>query len=188
MPTMSTRRGLLALAVVAAIAPAALAQQFRMPKVEVHSDPETDFAAFHSYAWKDPVSPAQKPEVNTSIIWYVERGLEQKGLTKVEPSSETEPDLFVRYYAKARSSIQGTPQQAQQILPGSAETLTTTTSFDLGKVRAGTLILELQKPDNTTVWRAGTDISRIDERRIDAEVQRAVRMLLAKDPPKPTKP
>jgi hypothetical protein len=185
---MPTRRDLLVLAAVATIAASALAQQFHLPKVEVHSDPDTDFTAFHSYAWKDPVSPAEKPEVNTSIIWYVERGLEQKGLTKVEPGSETEPDLFVRYYAKGRSSIRGTPQQAQQILPGSAETLTTTTSFDLKKVRAGTLILELQKPDNTTVWRAGTDISRIDEKRIDAEVQRAVRMLLAKYPPKPATP
>jgi hypothetical protein len=42
--------------------------------------------------------------------------------------------------------------------------------------------------DNQTVWRAGTDISRIDERRIDAEVQRAVRMLLARYPPKPAQP
>jgi len=186
---MSTRRELLVLAAAAAIAPAALAQQLRMPKVEVHSDPEADFAEFRSYAWKDPVSPAERPEVNTSIVWYVERGLEGKGLAKVEPESETEPDLFVRYYAKAKSSIQGTPGQSQTLLPGSAETLTTTTSFDLRKVRAGTLILELQRAsDNQTVWRAGTDISRIDERRIDAEVQRAVRMLLARYPPKPAQP
>jgi hypothetical protein len=38
------------------------------------------------------------------------------------------------------------------------------------------------------VWRAGTDISRIDEKRVDAEVQRAVRMLLAKYPPRPAGP
>jgi hypothetical protein len=185
---MPTRRELLVLAGAVTIAPTAFAQALRMPKVEVHSDSETDFTRFHSYAWKDPVSPAERPEVHTSIIWYVERGLEQKGLTKVEPESETEPDVFIRYYAKGRSSVQGTPRQTQRLLPGSAETLTTTTSFDLKKVQAGTLILELQKPDNTTVWRAGTDISRIDEKRIDAEVQRAVRMLLAKYPPKPGKP
>jgi hypothetical protein len=64
-----------------------------------------------------------------------------------------------------------------------------TTSFDLHKVRAGTLILELQRAsDNQAVWRASIDISRIDQKRIDAEVQRAVRMLLAKYPPKPAKP
>ncbi|MCG6921953.1 MAG: DUF4136 domain-containing protein [Acidobacteria bacterium] len=186
---MTTRRELLVLAAAAAIAPVALAQQLRMPKVEVQSDPEADFAEFGSYAWKDPVSPAERPEVNTSIIWYVERGLEEKGLTKVEPESETVPDLFVRYYVKARSSIQGTPSQSREILPGSAETMTTSTSFDLRKVRAGTLILEMQRvSDNQTVWRAGIDISRIDERRIDAEVQRAVRMLLARYPPKPAQP
>jgi hypothetical protein len=187
MPTMPTRRELLVLAAFGTIAPAALAQQFRMPKVEVHADAEVDFSEFQTYGWKDPVSPAEKPEVNMSIIWYVERGLEEKGLTKVESESETVPDLFVRYYAKGKSSIQGTPVQTQDLLPGSPKSMTT--SFDLHKVRAGTLILELQRAsDNRAVWRAGTDISRIDQKRIDAEVQRAVRMLLAKYPPKPARP
>ena len=182
---MPSRRDILALAVLSAVVPVALAQQMRMPKVEVHAAEDVDFAAFKTYGWKDPVSPAQKHEVHTSIIWYTERGLEEKGLTKIPEGSETEPDVFIRYYARAKSSVQGTPQQSQLLLPGSAETLTTSTSFDLKKVRAGTLILELQQAsDNKTVWRAGTDISRIDEKRIDAEVHRAVRMLLAKYPPK----
>ena len=134
-----------------------------------------------------PVAPAERHEVNVSIIWHVERGLEQKGLTKIPDDSETVPDVTVRYYAKGRSSIQGTPVQTQEMLPGSPKSMTT--SFDLGKVRAGTLILEMQRTsDGQAVWRAGTDISRIDEKRIDAEVQRAVRMLLAKYPPKPAKP
>jgi hypothetical protein len=185
---MPTRRELLVLAVLFAIAPAALAQQLRMPKVEVHSDPEAEFAEFRTFGWKDPVSPAERLEVHTSIIWYVERGLEEKGLTKIPDESETVPDLFVRYYAKGRSSIQGSPAQTQDLLPGSPKTMTTTTTFDLQKVRAGTLILELQRArDNQAVWRAGTDISRIDQKRIDAEVQRAVRMLLAKYPPKSEK-
>jgi hypothetical protein len=189
MNAMPTRRGLLVLAAAAVIAPASLAQQLRMPKVEVQSDPEVDFSEFRSYAWRDPLSPVERPEVNTSIIWYVERGLEEKGLTKVEPTSEIVPDLFVRYYAKGKSSVQGTPSQSQQLLPGSAETMTTSTIFDMRKVRSGTLILELQRAsDEQAVWRAATDISRIDERRIDAEVQRAVRMLLARYPPKPAQP
>lgn len=181
---MPSRRDILALAVSSAVVPVALAQQMRMPKVEVHAAEGVDFAAFKTYGWKDPVSPAQKHDVHTSIVWYVDRGLEEKGLTKIEDGDEAVPDLYVRYYAKGKSSIQGTPSQRQQLLPGSPETLTT--SFDLRKVRAGTLILELQQaPDNETVWRAGTDISSIDQKRIDAEVQRAVRLLLAKYPPKP---
>jgi hypothetical protein len=187
MLTMPTRRELLVLAALAAIAPAALAQQIRMPKVDVHADPEVDFSVFQTYGWKDPVSPAEKQQVHTSIIWYTERGLEEKGLTKIPDGSDTVPDVFVRYYAKGRSSIQGTPVQTQDLLPGSPKTMTT--SFDLHKVRAGTLILELQRAsDELAVWRAGTDISRIDQKRIDAEVRRAVQMLLAKYPPKPPTP
>ena len=184
---MPTRRELLVLAALAAIAPTALAQQLRMPKVEVHADPEVDFSVFQTYGWKDPASPAEKQQVHMSIIWYTERGLEEKGLTKIPDESETVPDLFVRYHAKSKSSIQGTPVQTQDLLPGSPKSMTT--SFDLHKVRGGTLILELQRAsDNQAVWRAGTDISRIDQKRIDAEVQRAVQMLLAKYPPKPAKP
>jgi hypothetical protein len=184
---MPTRRELLVLATLATVAAASPAQQFRMPKVEVHSDPEADFSGFRTYGWKSPVAPAEKHEVNISIIWHVERGLEGKGLTKIPDDSETAPDLFVRYYAKGRSSIEGTPVQTQDLLPGSPKTMTT--SFDLQRVRRGTLILELQRAsDNQAVWRAGTDISRIDEKRIDAEVRRAVEMLLAKYPPKPQAP
>ena len=182
---MPSRRDVVALAALCALAPVALAQQMRLPKVEVHAAEDVDFAGFKTYGWKDPVAAAEKHEVHTSIVWYTERGLEEKGLTKIPEGSETEPDIYVRYYAKAKGSVQGTPRQNQQLLPGSAETLSTTTSFDFKKVRAGTLILELQQaPDNKTIWRAGTDISRIDEKRTDAEVHRAVRMLLAKYPPK----
>ena len=184
---MSTRRLLLVLVALAVVAAASPAQQLRMPKVQVHADPEVDFSVFRTFGWKDPVSPAESREVHTSIFWYVDRGLEEKGLTKIPDGSETVPDLFVRYYAKGRRSIQGTPIQTQEILPGSPKSMTT--SFDLHKVRSGTLILELQRAsDEQAVWRAGTDISRIDQKHIDAEVQRAVRMLLAKFPPKPPKP
>lgn len=182
---MPSRREVLALVASCALVPVAFAQQLHLARVEVHAAEDVDFSAIKTYGWKDPVSPAKKEETHTSIVWYTERGLEKKGLTKIRSGSEIEPDVFVRYYAKAKSSVQGTPGQAQQILPGSAETLSTTTSFDLHKVRAGSLILEIQlAPDNKTIWRAGTDISRIDEKRIDAEVHRAVDMLLAKYPPK----
>jgi hypothetical protein len=182
---MPSRRAVLALVASCALVPVALAQELRLPKVEVHAAEDVDFSAIKTYGWKDPVVKAQKPETHTSIVWYTERGLEQKGLTRIPEGSDAEPDVFVRYYAKAKSSVQGTPGQSQQLLPGSAETLSTTTSFDFKKVRDGTLILEMQQAaDNKTIWRAGTDISRIDEKRIDAEVHRAVRMLLAKYPPK----
>jgi len=117
-----------------------------------------------------------------SIIWYVERGLEKAGLKKIQDDDPATPDVFVRYYAKASSSIQGDPSQSQSLLPGGPEGLTT--SFDLRKVREGTLILEIQRAsDNKALWRAGSDF-RIDQKRIDAEVNRAVGLLMSRYPPK----
>ena len=179
---MPSRRELLVLVLVAASAPAVLAQQLTMPRVEVHSDPDVDFATLETYGWKDPISPAKSHDVHMSIIWYVERELEKKGLTKIQDDDAEVPDVFVRYYAKGKSSIQGTPVQSQTLLPGSPDSMTT--SFDLGKVRAGTLILEIQRAsDNKALWRAGSEF-RIDPKRIDAEVSSAVKLLLRKYPPK----
>jgi len=182
---MPSRRELLVLGVCATGVPAALAQQIKMPRVDVHSDPETDFSAIKTYGWKDPVSPAKSHDVHMSIIWYVERELGRKGLTKIRDDDPAVPDVFVRYYAKARSSIQGTPNQSQSMLPGSPESLTT--SFDLKKVRDGTLILEIQRAsDNKALWRAGSEFS-VNQKRIDAEVSEAVKMLMRRYPPPPGK-
>jgi len=179
---MPSRRELLVLGAVATGVPAALAQQLKMPRVDVHADPDTDFTKIKTYGWKDPVSPAKSHDVAISIIWYVERELEKKGLTKIPDDDPATPDVFIRYYAKAKSSVQGTPNQSQSMLPGGPENLTT--SFDLSKVRDGTLILEIQRAsDNKALWRAGSEF-RIDPKRVDAEVSSAVKLLLRKYPPK----
>lgn len=177
---MPSRRELLALGVFAIGVPPALAQQ--MTRTEVHSDPDTDFSAIKSYGWKDAVSPAKKQEVHMSIIWYVERGLEKKGLKKIQDDDPAVPDVFVRYYAKSKSSIEGTPVSSRDMLPGGPENLTT--SFDFHKAAAGTLIVELQRAtDNKAVWRAGATFS-VDSKPADAEVSRAVEILFRKYPPK----
>jgi hypothetical protein len=180
---MPSRRELLVIGAMATGVPGALAQQLRMPRVEVHSDPDTDFSTIETYGWKYPVSPAQRHDVHMSIIWYVERELKKKGLTKIPDDDPATPDVFIRYYAKAKSSIQGDPSQTQSLLPGGPETLTT--SFDLRKVRGGTLILELQRAsDNKALWRAGSEF-RVDPKRIDAEVSSAVELLFRKYPATP---
>jgi len=177
---MPSRREILVLGAMATGVPAALAQQLNMPRVDVHTDPDVDFAAIETYGWKDPVSPANNHDVHISIIWYVERELEKRGLTKIPDDDPATPDVFLRYYAKAKSSIQGTPSKTQSLLPGGPETLTT--SFDLRKVRDGTLILELQRAaDNKALWRAGSEF-RIDPQRVDAEVSNAVKLLFRKYP------
>jgi len=165
---------------IAAGVPSALAQQ--MARTEVHSDPDTDFSAIKSYGWKDAVSPAKKQDVHMSIIWYVERELSKRGLKKIQDDDPAVPDVFVRYYAKSKSSIEGTPISSRDILPGGPENLTT--SFDLRKARAGTLIIEIQRAtDNKALWRAGSTFS-IDSKRVDAEVSRAIEILFRKYPAK----
>ena len=179
---MPTRRVLLVLGFVAIGATAGLAQQLRMDTAEVHSDPEVDYSAFKTYGWKDPVVAVGNHATHMSIIWYVDSGLQKKGLRKIRDDDPEVPDLFVRYYAKGKSTIEGTPIATRDLLPGGPENLTT--SFDLHKAREGTLVLELQRAsDDKAVWRAGSSFS-IDAKRIDAEVNRAVDILLRTYPPK----
>jgi hypothetical protein len=172
-------RPLVAATLALLLAPFGLAQQLTMPKVQLDYDKEVDFSTFKTYSWKDPAAAAKDPQMHTRIIWYVERALEKKGLTKV---AEGTGDLFVRYYAKGREGFKGTPSQGESYLPGGSGQLTT--GVDFQKVAEGTLILELQRgADEKAVWRAGTENIPIDKKRIDADTERAVRLLFSKYPP-----
>jgi len=174
-----SRRSALVAVLVMAFASAALGQTLKMPKVDLDYDKEVDFSAFETYSWKDPLAAAKDPQMHTRIIWYVERELEKKGLTK---KPEGEGDLFVRYFAKGRESYKGTPTQSESYLAGAASQLTT--SVDFSKVAEGTLLLELQRAsDGKAVWRAGSGYGSIDKKRLDADTARAVRLLLSKYPP-----
>jgi hypothetical protein len=178
---MRTQRRPSALAALVAVAFAAvaLAQELKIPKVELDYDKDADFSAFKTYSWKDPLAAAKDPQMHTRIVWYVERELEKKGLAK---RPEGEGDLFVRYYAKGRSGFKGTPSQNESYLSGAAGQLTT--SVDFSKVSEGTLLVELQRAsDGKAVWRAGSGYGSLDKKRIDADTARVVRLLLAKYPP-----
>jgi hypothetical protein len=176
---MASRRALALFAAASLAAPLALGQELKMPKVELDYDKEIDFSTFKTYSWKDPGAAAKDPQMHTRIIWYAERELEKKGLVK---KPEGEGDLLVRYYAKGHEGLKGTPTQGQSSLPGGAGQLTT--GVDFQKVVEGTLILELQRAsDQKPVWRAGTQYTSIDKKRIDAETASAVRLLFSKFPP-----
>jgi hypothetical protein len=174
----SRRRSRLLAVAAAALAASALAQTISMPKVDLDYDKEVDFSAFKTYSWTDPIAAARDPQMHTRIVWYIDRELEKKGLEKVPDGG----DLLVRYYAKARQGYKGTPSQEQSYLSGAAGQLTT--SVDFSKVVEGTLLIEMQRAsDAKAVWRAGSGYGTIDKTRIDADVARAVRLLLAKYPP-----
>jgi hypothetical protein len=176
---MAARRTLALFAVVSLATPLAPGQDFRMPKVDLDYDKDVDFSTFKTYSWKDPAEAAKDPQMHTRIIWYAERELEKKGLSKVP---DGQGDLLVRYYAKADTGLRGTPSQSESYLPGGAGQLRT--GVDFSKVIEGSLILELQRgSDEKAVWRAGTQRISIDKKRIDAETQSAVRLLMSKYPP-----
>ncbi len=181
---LSRRSSLLAVAAVALASAAASAPTISMPKVDLDYDKDVDFSQFKTFSWKDPLAAAKDPQMHTRIIWYVERELEKKGLKKV-PDGQGE--LFVRYYAKKREGLKGTPSQDQSYLSGAASQLTT--SVDFSKVVEGSLLLEMQRAsDEKPVWRAGTSVGTIDKKRVDADTARAVRMLLSKYPPPKPEP
>jgi len=170
-------------ATVLAVASLAAAQELRLPQVEVDFDPAVDFTSFRTYGWKDPARSAEDPKAHVSIVWYVDGELRKRGLEKVEQ----DPDLWVRYYAKGKSRLKGTSSQTDSRLPGGTGSLTA--SVDFQKVREGTLIVELQRAaDEKVVWRAGSDFTSIDERRLDTEIRAAVRLLFRRYPPPPAGP
>jgi len=177
---MPSRSLLVLAAALGAGVPAVLAQLPPMPTVEVEADPEVAFASFRTFRWKDSQTPADDPTAHASITWYTERGLEKKGLKKSPESA----DLLVRYYAKGRKEFKGTPVQGRSLMPGGTTALTT--RVDIAQVAEGTMILELYRAsDEKLVWRAVTEWGSLDRKRLDAEIARAVKLLLTKYPPPP---
>ena len=176
---MRARLCLVAAALSLLLTPLASPQQLKMPKVDLDYDKDVDFSSFKTYSWKDSSAIAKDPQMHTRIVWYVERSLEKRGLVK---KTEGGGDLLVRYYAKGKEGLKGTPSQGESYLPGGAGQLTT--GVDFQKVIEGTLIVELQRAsDEKAVWRAATQYTSIDKKRIDAETESAVRLLFAKYPP-----
>jgi len=156
-------------------------QTIEMPKVEVESDAKADFTTFKTYRWKDSQVPADNEVVHTSLVVYVERGLQGKGLAK---KAEGDVDLLVRYYTSRTESLQGVASQPH--VPAAGNPGDHSTRIDMRKQASGRLVLELYRAsDQALVWKASTVSPNIDKNRLDAEVSTAVRLLMTKYPPKP---
>ena len=161
------------------------AQTLKLTQAEVESDPAADFAAFRTFAWKDTQVPAANPTVHTNVVWYVERGLQGKGLKKVADGA----DLLLRYYTSASESLKSQPTET--VAPPSGATASGsiaggTTRVDVHKERRASLVLEMHRAsDGALVWKGSTPGASFDKDRLDSEVSAAVKLLLAKYPPKP---
>jgi hypothetical protein len=161
----------------------AAAQLPRLVKAEVEHDPQADFTTFKTFQWKDTQVPADNASVHTSVTWYVERELEKKGLRK---SADEKPDLLLRYYTLAKQTVKGVPSQSTSDGPGGPSTRST--NVDFRKELQGILVLEIQRAaDEKVVWKATTPWGVVDKAQLDAEVDKAVHLLLAEYPPEPKK-
>ncbi|MCM2255439.1 MAG: DUF4136 domain-containing protein [Vicinamibacteria bacterium] len=182
---MNMRASSLAFAAALLTASPVDAQILKLTQAEVESDPTADFAAFKTFAWKDTQVPAANPTVHTNVVWYVERGLQGKGLKKVAADA----DLLLRYYSSASESLKSQPTEATAPPSGattSGSIAGGTTRVDVHKERRASLVLEMYRAsDGVLVWKGATPGASFDKDRLDSEVSAAVKLLLAKYPPKP---
>ena len=175
---MQTIRAYLLAALACVTSLGAAAQVLELPKVDLEYDQTADFSAFKTFRWKDTQEPAPNATVHSSVTWYVERGLEKKGMAKQAEGS----DLLVRYYTEAKSALKGTPSQTTN--PSSGSPSGPTTNVDFHRETRGMLTLELfRATDGKRVWKGQTPSVAVDKKDIDDDVARAVTLLLAKYPP-----
>ena len=169
----------LSAAVGMAAAGTATAQALKLPTAEVDYDHDVDFAAFHTFQWKEGQEPLPNPARNMSLVTAVERELAKKGLKK---AAEGPADLRVRFYASMEKHLRGTGRQSET--PYSTGDLRT--SIDIEKMAEGTLVIELYRGDTEDrVWR-GSTIKVFRSGAMNEEMIRsAVSLILRGYPPSP---
>jgi hypothetical protein len=195
-------RGLLALVVAVAAATAGSALEAAKTDVTVDYDMKFTFAGLRTWRWHPDGTgdvklamsrddnPAQvAATVDPIIVPAVEREMTANGLVR----GDGETDYFLHYYALV---TMGESRQVQgQFLPAVANwgvppvLLGNTTSLEIYPV--GTLVLDVTAVSTKqVVWR-GVARRKLDVDRAGAarrtEIERAVRELLKKFPPKPRK-
>jgi len=172
----------LSAAVGAVTAGSATAQTFKLPKAEVDYDHAVDFAAFHTFQWKEGQEPLPNPARNMSLVTAIERELAKKGLKK---AAEGPADLRVRFYASLEKHLRGTGRQSET--PYTTGDLRT--SVDIEKMSEGTLVIELYRGDtDSRVWR-GTSTKVFRSGAMNEELIRStVSLILRSYPPSPPSP
>ena len=149
-------------------------------KVKVEYDHATDFATYKTFAWASFQDPAPNPANHIRVTRAVERELEAKGFAKVSPD---EASVFVRYQGRLDKKITSTPSQSES--PGQQPS-NKRTMVNFGKVKVGTLILELW--DGRTkdlVWQARESMPEPAADRMEDAINKSVKRLLGEYPPKP---
>jgi hypothetical protein len=163
-------RGLVLVPYLAALAAA--------QEVKLDFDPATDFTQYKTFGWSLAQEPAKNPANHIRITRAVESNLVARGVTK---ATDGEPDLYLTYLGKVGEKVKVSSKSAGSYW----EPTNLRTTVDVGKVKAGTLILEMADArSKEVVWRGVSTTVGIRPELIEEEINAAVKKLLQDYPPK----
>jgi hypothetical protein len=154
-------------------------QEFKLASAEVEFDESVDFSGLEVFRWKESQDPGtDNPAAHASMIFQIERGLQDKGLRKAESADDA--DFLVRYYTKVERHVRGTGSSRKTDEPRNART-----AFDFEKIAEGTLVIELYVAEGERrVWRGWTTESTARKQFSDDQVREAVARILKSYPPR----
>jgi hypothetical protein len=138
-----------------------------------------DFALYKSFAWSPAQQPAKNPANHIRITRAVEEALGPKGMAK---SADGRPDVYLMYHGRVGDKVKVRSKNTG----GYWEPTNLRTVVDVGKVREGTLILEMYDAQTKdVVWRGVATSVGVREDRAEEEIKAAVKKLLEAYPPVP---
>jgi hypothetical protein len=147
-------------------------------EVKLDYDRELDFSKYKTFGWSLAQEPAKNPANHIRITRAVEQNLTAHGVTM---ATDGNPDLYLMYYAKVGESVKVTGKSAGSYW----EPTNLRTTVEVGKVKAGTLILEMYDArTKDVVWRGVATTVGVRQDRVEEDINAAVKKLLADYPPK----
>jgi len=150
-------------------------------EVKLDYSHEVDFSRYKTFAWSPGQDPAKNPANHIRITRSVERGFVGKGLTK---STDGVPDFYLMYHARVDDSVKVTSKSGGSYW----EPSNLRTTVDIGKVKQGTLIVEVYDGQTKDViWRGIASGLAVRPDRVEEDIDAAVKKLLESYPPPPAK-
>lgn len=146
-------------------------------EVTLDYDHDADFAQYKTFGWSLAQVPAKNPANHVRITRAVEAHLAPRGVTL---ATDGDPDLTLTYSGKVGEKVKVTSKSAGSYW----EPTNLRTTVDVGKVKAGTLILEMADAHTKdVVWRGVATTVGVRPDMMEEEITAAVKKLLEGYPP-----
>lgn len=147
-------------------------------EVKLDYDHAADFTKYRTFGWSLAQEPAKNPANHVRITRAVEAHLATRGVTK---ATDGAPDLYLTYGGKVGEKVKVTSKSAGSYW----EPSNLRTTVDVGKVKAGTLILEMADAHTKdVVWRGMATTIGVRPDLMEEEITAAVKKLLEDYPPR----